>query len=146
MARLATLLTMLLCVLASCVTLPTRSPVYAARILPSGVSVRELAIPNKGTEARSGDRIALHYELFLGDGTLVDSSRNRGVPIEFVLGSGTLGAGFEEGLVGLKVHGRREIVVPPEEAFGEEGVPPRIPPRAILRMVAELVSIEPRER
>ena len=121
---------------------PTRAPVYRARVLPSGVVTRDIAIPNSGPVLAGGERIALDYELYLQDGTLVDSTADRGMPIEFVLGDGTLGPGFEEGLIGMRLHGRREIVVPPELAFGEEGLPPRIPGRAILRMRAELVRIE----
>lgn len=126
----------------ACVTLPTRAPVYRPRVLPSGVVTRELTLPNEGHALEGGEHIALDYELYLQDGTLVDSSADRGMPLELVLGEGSLGPGFEEGLLGLRVHGRREIVVPPELAFGEEGLPPRIPGRAILRMRAELVRIE----
>ncbi len=134
----------LLCVLlaTACLSNP-RPPEYEAVVLPSGVVRKDLVVPEQGVASKPGDRVTLHYELRLGDGTLIDSSWDRGTPIEVVLGDGQLVPGIEQGLVGLRRFGRRRIVVPPELGFGEEGVADRVPPRAILYVTVELMELEP---
>jgi len=131
------------CLLAACLSFTPKPPRYEPVILPSGVVVTDLAVPDRGRRARSGDRIALHYELSLGDGTPVDSSYERGAPIELVLGESVLLPGLQEAVVGMRRFGRRKVVVPPEVAYGDEGLPPRIPPRAVLRVLVELMELEP---
>ena len=132
--------------LTSCISLGPEPPAYEPVVLASGVVVHDLVVPERTEEdrvAEIGDLVSLHYELSLNDGTLVDSSYERGLPIEIVLGDGVLVPGLDEGVRGMRLFGRRKIVVPPELGYGDEGVPPRIPGRALLLLEVELMGLEP---
>ncbi len=89
-----------------------------------------------------GDTITVHYVGTLEDGTKFDSSYDRNLPFTFTLGGGQVIAGWDEGLVGMKVGEKRHLVIPPEKAYGARGVPPIIPPNATLIFYVELLSIE----
>ena len=75
-------------------------------------------------------------------GRLFDSSQANGAPLRFVLGRGQVIKGWDEGVLGMKIHGRRQLIIPPELAYGDRGAPPAIPPAATLIFDVELVSIE----
>ena len=72
-----------------------------------------------GAAAQNGDRVAVHYTGTLDDGTVFDSSRDRGTPLEFVLGAGQMIAGFDRAVAGMKVGQTKKVILPPEEAYGE---------------------------
>ena len=95
-----------------------------------------------GAEPSNGDTIAVHYTGKLEDGTEFDSSEGRD-PIEFVLGSGQVIQGWDLGFQGMKVGGKRELTIPPELGYGEQGSPPVIPPNATLIFDVELVDVTP---
>lgn len=107
-------------------------------------------IEGTGAEARSGQQITVHYSGWLysdsaseNKGTLFDSTSLPGRPptYSFPLGTGNVIRGWDLGVPGMKVGGRRRIVIPPDLAYGAAGSPPRIPPNATLLFEVELVSI-----
>ena len=95
-----------------------------------------------GDEAVNGKVVSVHYTGRLEDGTVFDSSYDRGEPIEFPLGAGMVIAGWEQGLQGLKVGGKRKLTIPYNLAYGEQGYPGAIPPYATLVFDVELVSLK----
>jgi FKBP-type peptidyl-prolyl cis-trans isomerase len=100
-----------------------------------------------GAEAREGDKVAVHYAGTLMDGTKFDSSYDRGQPFVFTLGAGQVIQGWDKGVAGMKVGGKRKLIIPPYMAYGTSGVPGTIPPNAILVFEVELVKIvESKER
>lgn len=94
----------------------------------------------EGAEVKSGDTVSVHYIGTLQDGTEFDNSKKRGQPFEFTVGGGQVIKGWDEGLVGMKVGGQRILVIPPEKAYGENGVGP-IPGDATLVFAIELLEI-----
>lgn len=89
-----------------------------------------------------GDTVSVHYTGMLSDGTTFDSSIPRGQPISFRLGSGMVIQGWEKGLLGMCVGEKRKLTIPPHLGYGENGMPPVIPPSATLIFTTELVKIE----
>jgi FKBP-type peptidyl-prolyl cis-trans isomerase len=98
----------------------------------------------KGPEVKSGDTVRVHYTGTLMNGTKFDSSRDRGTPFDFSVGSGAVIKGWDQGVVGMKVGGRRKLVIPQDLAYGEQGRPPEIPPKAGLKFDIELLEINPK--
>lgn len=94
-----------------------------------------------GAEAKSGDRITVHYKGWLDDGTEFDASRKHGKPFEFVLGTGSVIKGWDEGVKGMKVGGTRELKIPPSLGYGDmdQGT---IPPNSTLHFDVELIEVE----
>lgn len=95
-----------------------------------------------GAKPKKGDKVKVHYTGKLPDGTVFDSSRTRGNPIEFTLGVGQVIKGWDEGIALLKEGSQAKLTIPPALAYGARGVPPRIPPNATLIFEVELVKIE----
>jgi FKBP-type peptidyl-prolyl cis-trans isomerase len=102
-----------------------------------------------GAEARSGRRVAVHYTgwLYHPDkpghrGRKFDSSRDRGEPIELTIDGGDVIPGWDQGLTGMKVGGKRTLVIPPGLAYGRQGRPPTIPANATLVFDVELVEVK----
>jgi FKBP-type peptidyl-prolyl cis-trans isomerase len=95
-----------------------------------------------GAEAvGAGQTLIVHYTGWLDDGTVFDSSRRRGTPFSFPLACGLVIAGWDQGLVGMKVGGTRRLTVPPELGYGAAGAGGVIPPDAILHFEIELLEI-----
>ena len=94
-----------------------------------------------GEEVQEGDTVAVHYVGTLQNGQEFDNSRKRGEPFEFKVGEGMVIEGWDKGLVGMKVGGQRVLVIPPEMAYGEQGIGP-IPGGATLVFSIELMSIK----
>lgn len=106
-----------------------------------GLSVTDVRLGD-GPAAQKGDKLTVHYLGKLTDGSEFDSSYERGKPFSFTLGAGEVIAGWETGLVGMKVGGKRKLVIAPELAYGETGTPDSsIPPNATLVFEIELLEI-----
>jgi peptidylprolyl isomerase len=93
-----------------------------------------------GTEATRGKTVSVHYTGTLTDGTKFDSSRDRGQPFEFPLGAGRVIQGWDEGVAGMKVGGRRTLVIPPDLGYGARPVGP-IPANSTLVFDVELLGV-----
>lgn len=109
-------------------------------VLPSGVRYVDLK-PGTGDEAREGKILEVQYIGKLEDGTKFDSTQDCAQPLTLRLGAGDVIKGLDEGLVGMKVGGKRRLTIPPELGFGKEGGGERIPPNAILIYEVELIAV-----
>lgn len=107
----------------------------------SGLQYQDVAVGN-GDEAGEGKVAVVHYTGWLTDGTKFDSSRDRGEPFSFPVGGGQVIAGWDEGVAGMKVGGRRKLVIPANLGYGEMGAPPVIPPGATLVFDVELLEVK----
>lgn len=94
-----------------------------------------------GEEAKSGDVVNVHYTGWLTDGTKFDSSRDRGQPFSFTLGAGQVIQGWDQGVLGMKVGGKRKLVIPSQLGYGTSGVAGVIPANAVLLFEVELLKI-----
>jgi FKBP-type peptidyl-prolyl cis-trans isomerase FkpA len=106
----------------------------------SGLQYQDVTIGN-GAEATPGQVAVVHYTGWLTNGTKFDSSRDRGDPFSFPLGGGQVIAGWDEGVAGMKVGGRRKLVIPPDLGYGAQGSPPVIPPASTLVFDVELLEV-----
>lgn len=95
-----------------------------------------------GEQAKIGDTVSVHYTGKLTDGTKFDSSIERGMPLTFTLGKHMVIPGFEKGVEGMHVGGKRTLRIPPEMAYGERGAGGIIPPYSTLVFDITLVSID----
>ena len=114
---------------------------HSATTTNSGLEISELECGD-GSEAGRGDLLTVHYVGRLEDGTEFDSSRERGETFDVRLGAELVNAGWEEGLTGVQQGTVRELVIPPDLAYGENGVPPDIPPYATLTYEIEVLEIK----
>jgi peptidylprolyl isomerase len=118
------------------------SPIWAAKesmTTSSGLQYTDVK-PGTGKAPQEGQTVSVHYTGTLTDGTVFDSSKDRG-PIKFKLGKGEVIKGWDEGIASMKVGGERLLVIPPELAYGSRGVG-AIPPNATLNFKVELVGVE----
>jgi FKBP-type peptidyl-prolyl cis-trans isomerase len=107
----------------------------------SGLIIKEIECGD-GEEAEDGDTLEVHYEGRLEDGTKFDASRDHGSTFEFQVGAGQVIQGWDEGLIGMKIGGTRELTIPPDLGYGAAGAPPAIPPDSTLIFEVELVDIK----
>lgn len=94
-----------------------------------------------GETVKEGDTVAVHYVGTLQSGEEFDNSKKRGAPFEFKVGAGMVIKGWDEGLLGMQVGGQRMLIIPPEMAYGDQGIGP-IPGGATLVFAIELVEIK----
>jgi peptidylprolyl isomerase len=114
--------------------------------VPSGPPPKKLEIKDlkegTGPAAKAGDQLTVQYVgVNYANGKQFDASWDRGQPFQFQLGAGGVIPGWDEGLVGTKAGGRRELIIPPDLAYGAQGAPPDIPPNATLIFVIDLEQI-----
>jgi FKBP-type peptidyl-prolyl cis-trans isomerase FkpA len=107
----------------------------------SGLGIQELVV-GTGATAEPGRWVGLHYTGWLTDGTEFDSSRRGRELLKFPLGQGRVIAGWEEGVAGMKVGGRRKLVIPPALGYGDAGAGGVIPPGATLVFDVELCEVK----
>jgi FKBP-type peptidyl-prolyl cis-trans isomerase len=105
----------------------------------SGLYTRDLVV-GTGATATNGKQVGVHYEGFLTNGTRFDANLAGATPFSFQTGTGAVIPGFNEGVTGMKVGGRRQIIIPPSLAYGAEGMG-IIPKNAILVFTLDLVSV-----
>ena len=112
----------------------------ASQVTSSGLKITELVLGD-GLEATPGTSVSVNYKGTLDDGKEFDSSYGRG-PFEFSLGAGMVIKGWDEGVAGMKVGGKRTLIIPPELAYGERGAGDLIPPNATLTFDVEIVAVQ----
>lgn len=103
--------------------------------------IEDIVVGN-GPEVKSGDTVVMHYTGKFDDGEKFDSSVDRGVPFETVIGVGHVIQGWDKGVPGMKVGGKRKLYIPYTMAYGEEGAGDAIPPLADLIFDVELLDIK----
>jgi FKBP-type peptidyl-prolyl cis-trans isomerase len=108
--------------------------------LPSGIFYKDLTT-GTGPSARAGQRVGVHYVGTLTNGTQFDANRPGQPPMEFVLAAGQMIAGFDQGVTGMKVGGKRLVYVPPALGYGAAGNGP-VPPNAVMLFTIDLVTIQ----
>lgn len=120
----------------------TDSAAGAQRTSPGGLVIEDVKIGD-GPVATKGKTVSVHYTGRLTDGTKFDSSYDRGQPIEFPLGAGVVIKGWDQGIDGMKVGGKRKLTIPPDLAYGARGTPGGpIPPNATLVFDVELTAVK----
>jgi FKBP-type peptidyl-prolyl cis-trans isomerase FkpA len=107
----------------------------------SGLQYEDLVLGG-GEAARSGQFVTVHYTGWLTNGKKFDSSVDRGDPFGFALGQGQVIAGWDEGVQGMKIGGRRKLTIPPDLGYGPRGAGNVIPPNATLVFEVELLGVE----
>ncbi len=95
-----------------------------------------------GATAQTGQHVKVDYTGWLTSGKKFDSSVGTGKPFDFMLGAGQVIKGWDEGVVGMKVGGKRQLRIPPELAYGSKGYPGAIPPNATLIFDVQLVDVK----
>ena len=105
-----------------------------------GVTIQDLQVGN-GATAASGKTVSAHYTGKFPDGNKFDSSYDAGAPIEFPLGAGKVIKGWDIGIEGMRVGGKRKLTIPPELAYGSRGNGP-VPPNATLVFDVELLAVK----
>jgi FKBP-type peptidyl-prolyl cis-trans isomerase FkpA len=103
--------------------------------------VKEDLLVGRGATAESGHDIVVHYVGWLTNGQQFDSSRARRDPLDFALGAGDVIKGWDEGIAGMKVGGKRKLTIPAELAYGDQGCGGVIPPQATLIFEVELLEV-----
>ncbi len=98
-------------------------------------------VVGEGKEATAGAMVSVHYTGTLTNGTKFDSSVDRGIPFEFNLGAGNVIAGWDQGVAGMKIGGKRKLTIPPNLAYGDRGAGSLIPPNSTLIFEVELLGV-----
>ena len=99
-------------------------------------------LEGQGAACKAGDTVSVHYTGRLDNGTKFDSSHDRRQPFSFKLGAGQVIAGWDQGVAGMKVGGKRTLVIPPHQGYGSRGAGGVIPPNATLTFEVELLAIK----
>ncbi len=117
------------------------APASAAPLPPGPETLEKVdEVVGTGPEAKTGDKVKVHYTGTLMNGKQFDSSRGK-EPFEFELGKGSVIKGWDEGVPGMKVGGKRKLTIPWKLAYGEAGSGDKIPPKAALKFDVELLEI-----
>ncbi len=106
----------------------------------SELQIEEL-VAGTGDTATAGQQVSVHYTGWLTNGEKFDSSLDRGTPFKFKLGAGMVIQGWDQGVAGMKVGGKRKLTIPPELGYGARGAGGVIPPNATLVFEVELLGL-----
>ena len=106
----------------------------------TGLKIEEMVV-GEGVEAAAGSNVSVHYTGWLLDGDKFDSSLDRNLPFDFFLGGGQVIKGWDEGVQGMKINGKRKLTIPPELGYGAAGAGGVIPPNATLVFEVELLAV-----
>ncbi|MEK7511015.1 MAG: FKBP-type peptidyl-prolyl cis-trans isomerase [Patescibacteria group bacterium] len=109
--------------------------------LPTELVARDTVV-GTGAEATAGSQVTVNYVGMLPDGTVFDASARHGQPFSFTLGAGQVISGWDQGVAGMKVGGKRQLVIPPDLAYGAAGAGGVIPPNATLIFEVELLGVQ----
>jgi FKBP-type peptidyl-prolyl cis-trans isomerase FkpA len=109
--------------------------------MPDGLKYTDDKV-GTGAEAQAGKTVTVHYTGWLLDGTKFDSSRDRNQPFLFPLGGGQVIKGWDEGVAGMKIGGKRTLIIPPELGYGARGAGGVIPPNSTLKFDVELLDVK----
>jgi FKBP-type peptidyl-prolyl cis-trans isomerase FkpA len=107
---------------------------------PSGLIIEDVNV-GEGAVAAVGQKVTVHYTGWLTNGTKFDSSKDRNDPFAFPLGGGRVIKGWDEGVQGMKVGGKRKLTIPPALGYGARGAGGAIPPNATLVFEVELLGV-----
>jgi len=107
----------------------------------SGLQYWDITV-GTGDLAKAGNHVKVHYTGWLTTGKKFDSSVDRGEPFEFTIGRGEVIKGWEEGVTGMKIGGKRQLRIPPDLAYGPQGYPGAIPPNATLIFDIQLLGVK----
>jgi FKBP-type peptidyl-prolyl cis-trans isomerase FkpA len=107
---------------------------------PSGLTIEELVL-GSGAAAAAGQKVSVHYTGWLTNGTKFDSSKDRNDPFVIPLGAGSVIKGWDEGVQGMKIGGKRKLTIPPALGYGARGAGGVIPPNATLVFEVELLGV-----
>jgi FKBP-type peptidyl-prolyl cis-trans isomerase len=107
---------------------------------PSGVEYWDTKV-GTGKTATTGSKVSVHYTGWLTNGKKFDSSRDRDEPFDFTLGAHQVITGWDEGVLGMKVGGKRQLRIPPSAGYGKTGAGNVIPPNAVLIFDVELLEV-----
>ncbi len=108
---------------------------------PSGLKYVDEVV-GTGPSPQKGQQVTVHYVGTLENGKKFDSSKDRNQPFTFIIGVGRVIKGWDEGVMTMKVGGKRKLIVPPDLAYGQNGFPPTIPPNATLIFEVELLNVK----
>lgn len=127
----------------SWVSVPIKASVLGAKAVttPSGLRYEDIAV-GTGESPQPGKQVVVHYTGTLEDGTKFDSSLDRNQPFEFQIGVGRVIKGWDEGVMSMKIGGKRKLVIPPQLGYGARGAGGVIPPNATLVFEVELLGIK----
>jgi FKBP-type peptidyl-prolyl cis-trans isomerase FkpA len=116
--------------------------VAMAAVQAGGLKIEDVVV-GTGKPAKSGETVTVNYRgTLVPSGKQFDSSYDRKAPFTFKLGAGEVIEGWDKGIQGMKVGGKRILVIPPEQAYGEGGYPPVIPKNATLKFEVELLGVQ----
>lgn len=120
---------------------PAASPAGKKMKLQNGLEIQDIVV-GTGAQAKAGMVVSVHYTGTFADGKKFDSSLDRGQPFSFTLGAGEVIQGWDIGVEGMKVGGKRKLIIPPALAYGAGGVPGAIPPNSTLYFDVELLAVQ----
>ena len=120
--------------------IPTDNSVLGTSNISGDLKMEDITI-GTGAEVKSGDTLSMDYVGTLTDGTKFDSSIDRGTPFEFTIGQGSVIQGWEQGILGMKVGGKRKLTIPPSLGYGERATG-SIPANSTLIFEVELLAIK----
>ena len=120
---------------------PIAPPGLCSTLPRMPLTIEEIVV-GTGSEAVSGKRVGVHYTGWLTNGKKFDSSVDRGEPFTFQLGAGQVIRGWDEGVKGMRVHGKRRLTIPSDLGYGQAGAGGVIPPNATLLFEVELLDVK----